>query len=170
MEEEKTENVQLMNKIKEDVEKHLKKISDEGVTSANLENLYKLIDIHKDIENENYWKKKEEKYMRYYDDNMYGTNYGRRGYGDDNYGRGRSRDSMGRYKGDDMMNEMHENYRRYEEGRQGYGNNYGGNESMKALEYMLELNTNFIDMLKRDAKTPEERQIIDEYTRKMGTM
>ena len=37
-------------------------IGGNGVKQDNVDYLYKLVDIHKDIKNEEYWKKKEEKY------------------------------------------------------------------------------------------------------------
>ena len=37
-------------------------INTEGVKKDNIDYLYKLVDIHKDLKNENYWNKKEEKY------------------------------------------------------------------------------------------------------------
>ena len=60
MEEEKkgmSENVleKVENKINE-------LIGTEGVKREHVDYLYKLVDIHKDLKNENYWKVKEEKY------------------------------------------------------------------------------------------------------------
>ena len=37
-------------------------INQEGVKKENVDYLYKLVDIHKDLKNEKYWKVKEEKY------------------------------------------------------------------------------------------------------------
>lgn len=37
-------------------------INADGVKKDNIDYLYKLIDIHKDLKNENYWKIKGEKY------------------------------------------------------------------------------------------------------------
>ena len=67
MEEEKKENVQeIIPKTKEEVEKLIRGITENGLQINNVELLYKLIDIHKDIEKEKYWENKEEamKYMR----------------------------------------------------------------------------------------------------------
>ena len=101
-------------RLKEEMEKMMKSILDKGIKSEDITTLYKMIDIHKDIENEEYWKEKEEN-MRYM--------YGRDSYGDDSYGR-RRRDSRGRYmegeaygrrgvpgtgrgyRGEDMIDEM----------------------------------------------------------------
>jgi hypothetical protein len=49
-------------KVLEEVEKQIELIKEEGVKPDNVEYLYKLVDIHKDIKNEDYWKMKEEKY------------------------------------------------------------------------------------------------------------
>ena len=86
MEEDKKE-LDLIPKAKEEVEKLIKQITESGLQVANVELLYKLIDIHKDIENEKYWKEKEE-------ESMY---RGRDYFMDDSYNGGRSRDSRGRY-------------------------------------------------------------------------
>lgn len=56
MEEEKD----LMKELKEKVESHIKNIVDNNTEVANVDILYKLVDIHKDIENECYWKIKKE--------------------------------------------------------------------------------------------------------------
>jgi len=37
-------------------------INTEGIKRENVDYLYKLVDIHKDLKNEKYWKVKEEKY------------------------------------------------------------------------------------------------------------
>lgn len=48
--------------IKKMVEEELKGALDEGINQDNIDDIGKLIDIHKDIENEEYWKIKEEVY------------------------------------------------------------------------------------------------------------
>lgn len=50
----------------EDIEKIMKLIVDSGVSSNNLDYLYKLIDVYKDIENIEYWNMKEDN-MRFRD-------------------------------------------------------------------------------------------------------
>ena len=59
-----------MEKLKEQVEQCIKSISENGICRDEVDYLGKLVDIHKDIENECYWKdkiklKKEESEMRY---------------------------------------------------------------------------------------------------------
>ena len=168
-----------MDKLKEQVESQINSTIEEGVTPENVDYIYRLIDIHKDIANEEYWKKKEEMYM--YRNSGYG-NYGRDEYGRENYGRGRERDSRGRfkeggsygrrYRGDEMLDEMYKGYQGYSEGREEYGRgNYGAKEgTMKSLEYMLQSVTEFLEMLKQDANSQEEMQLIQEYTRHISEM
>ena len=174
--EEKEVEKNTMQSLKELVETELKDILDIGIQEDNIDNLGKLVDIHKDIENEEYWKEKEEVYkMRYYDENRYGEDDYR---GDYSYGRrgrpaGAPRDSRGRYRGPEgKMHEAMEHYGNYtaasEEAHRG---NYGAEQdSMKALEYMLESVCDFMEMLERDAGSQEETQMIKKYARKIGEM
>ena len=69
-----------MEKLKELVEKELKSMEESGIDSNNIDAIYKLVDIHKDIANEEYWKaKKEAMEMRYRGDyEEYDEDYGRR--------------------------------------------------------------------------------------------
>lgn len=50
-----------MEEILEKVETKIKDLTKEGIKKENVDYLYKLVDIHKDLKNENYWKVKEEK-------------------------------------------------------------------------------------------------------------
>lgn len=52
----------LITDIQKLVHDQLKQIKDMGITNSNIDSLYKLIDIEKDIENINYWKTKEDMY------------------------------------------------------------------------------------------------------------
>ena len=174
MEEEK-QNKDLLCKVNEQVEKSIEEIIDSGVTPTNLDNLGKLVDIHKDLKNEEYWKVKEENFMRY-------GNYGRESYGRDEYGEGygtygrRSRDSRGRYtegnsygrryRGHDMLDDMYGAYSDYMESGE-YGN-YGTGESIQKIEIMADSLMDFIHHIKKEAKTPEEKQLIDEKLREIG--
>ena len=58
----KKEEECLIDDIQKLVHTQLKQIKDMGITNANIDSLYKLIDIEKDIENINYWKVKEGAY------------------------------------------------------------------------------------------------------------
>lgn len=182
MEEEKNQNEKLKSfqqDLKEKTEKAIKSVTEQGIHDGNIDFVFKAIDIHKDITNEEYWKVKEENYMRYrgYDRDS----YGREEYGNyPAYGRGYSRDSRGRfkesgrdskYRGHEMIDEMYGNYDMYSEGKEQYiRGNYGAKEdTIKSLEYMMESVACFVDMLKKDA-SPEEMNIIREYSRKISEM
>lgn len=50
----------FQEKVKEMVETKIEKLMETGIQVGNADYLYKLIDIHKDMENEEYWKVKKE--------------------------------------------------------------------------------------------------------------
>ena len=172
------EEQDTMQSLKKLVETELKDILNIGIQEDNIDNLGKLVDIHKDIENEEYWSKKKEVYdMRYYDENRYGDNR----YGDDyrtdhSYGRrGRPmnapRDSRGRYRGpEEKMHEIMEHYGDYTMASDAVNRgNYGAEEdSVKSLDSMLKCVCIFMDMLEENADSPEEAQIIKKYRKKMS--
>lgn len=164
-----------MKKVKECVKEKIDNIIENGIEIDNLDLLYKLVDIHKDIENEEYWKCKEEVMCMNYRD--YGREYGNYGnYGREDYGR-RMRDSRGRYmergnygrryRGDDMMDQMHEHYGRYQENKEMYGTDAN---TMKSLEYMLQSVEDFMMMLKEEAGSQEEVEMIQRTARKISEM
>jgi hypothetical protein len=71
-----------------------------------------------------------------------------------------------------MIDEMQEHYGNYSEGREEYSRgNYGAKQdTLKSLEYMLESVVDFIEMLKHDASSQEEVQMIKEYTKQISEM
>jgi len=158
---------ETIEKLNSQVEEKICGILEETIQPNNIEMLGMLVDIHKDIANEKYWEG-EDKNMRYgnYDRRYMDGSYGRRDYG------ARRRDSRGRYRGHDHIDEMYEEYGRYEEGRQEYNRgNYGAkDDTLKSLEYMLESMVDFVKMLKADAKSQEEMNLIREYSKKISDM
>lgn len=164
--------------LKELVETELKDMLSVGIQEDNIDNIGKLVDIHKDIENEEYWKEKREVYhMRYYGENRYGDDR----YGDDyrmdrSYGRrGRPmnapRDSRGRYKGpEEKMHEIMEHYGEYSAASDAASRgNYGAEEdSMKSLDSMLKCVIIFMDMLEENASSQEEAQMIKKYRKRLS--
>lgn len=176
MDEEKT----MIEKVKEETERIICCVIEQGIDSSNVEYLGKVVDIHKDVSNEEYWeKKKEDMDMRY-------KNYGRNSYGNDSYGiegnfGRRTRDSRGRYsargrddkyRGEDTLSEMYRNYEGYSEGKEQYSRgNYGAKEdTMESLDYMLQSVVEFIQMLEQDADSQEEIELIKHYTKKISDM
>lgn len=140
------------------------------ITGNTLEAIGDLVDIYKDIANVEYWCEKEESemYGRYGRDSYGRDNYGNydRGYGRDSYGR-RERDSRGRYRGHEYMDEMYDEYSRYMEGRSRYGAN---EDTKKSLEYMLRSMEDFARMLKEDAGSEEEVQMIRQTAQRIAQM
>lgn len=170
-----------MDKLKQQVEECIKSISENGLCRDEVDYLGKLVDIHKDIENECYWKdkiklKKEESEMGY---GEYGRgDYGRRGGYREGYGR-RRRNSRGRYMEggyghympEEMMEEMMEHYQAYSEANEEYERgNYGAEDDMtKSVEGIME---NVVGIVKKlsEADSPEVMQIIQKHGKKIMEM
>lgn len=150
------EGKEINDKLKQEIHNLKVIIANDGIESGNnLENLYKLVDIEKDLcEIE-----KGGTEMRYED------------YGREDYGR-RRRDSRGRYMGHEHLDRMHDEYNRYEEGREQYnrGDYNAKEDSIKSLEYMLESAVDLVKMLYDKAQSQEEINIIRKYTKKMSEM
>jgi len=147
----------MQEKLVEMTEKSISKILNDGITTNNLEHLYKLTKI-------NHIAKEEEK-MNY---GNYG-NYGRERYGNyneynDNYGR---RGYDAKYRGHEYMDRMYQEYGRYEEGRERYGAN---EDTKRSLKYMLQSMEDFAKMLKSEAQSQEEVQMIRETAQRIAQM
>ena len=131
------------------------------ITGNTLEAIGDLVDIYKDVANVEYWCEKEDsemygRYDRDYDYRRSGDYYGRR-----------ERDSRGRYRGHDYMDEMYDHYNRYMEGRSRYGAN---EDTRKSLEYMLRSMEDFAHMLKEDAGSEQEVQMIRDTAQRIAQM
>ena len=170
----------MEDKIKTQIEEQINKIIEEGIQLNNLDKLGKLVDMHKDLANEDYWNKKKEVMEMNY--RNYGNEYGHdyEEYGRENYGR-RRRDSRGRYarrgvdskyQGEEMLQEVYGNYQDYSDGKEEYGRgNYGAKSgTMKSLDYMMKSVVDFIEMLKEEASSQEEVQLIQKYTKEISEM
>lgn len=129
MEEEKKEEKTFQTELIEKTEQAIKTVAEQGLNNNNIDFLYKAVDIHKDLCNEEYWKAKEEYYMYGNYDDM---NYGRRGvrgtgrgrYSEGSYGRrGVPGTGRGRYRGEEMLDEMSYHYGNYHN-----SGNYGAKE------------------------------------------
>jgi hypothetical protein len=145
----------MEEKVIEKVEKSIKKIIDEGITTNNLEHLYKLSKINHMA--------KEDKNMNNYGE--YGNYNGRRAgydsygnygnYGE--YGRGsygaRGRDM--KYRGEDELDRMHGEYGRYQESRNRYG---ASEETDKSFHYMVKALEDFIKVLNEEADSQQQKQ------------
>ena len=148
----------MKEKLEKKTEESINKILEEGITTNNLDHLYKLTKINHIA--------KEEESMNY---GNYGNYGGRRAgydtYGRDEYGRGSygeyGRDSYGRrgydmkYRGDDSLDRMAGEYGRYMESRERYG---AGEETDKSFHYMVKALEDFIKVLHEEAETPQQKQ------------
>ena len=143
---------EVIKKTKEQI----KQIIDEDINPNNIEHLYKLVDIYKDM--------KEVECMNY---GNYGTYYGNRGYDSYNgmnYG-ARGRDM--RYRGHEHLDRMYDDYGRYMEGRSRYGAN---EDTKRSLQYMLKSMEDFARMLKEEAQSQEEVMMIKETAQRIAQM
>ena len=155
MDEEKS----LLDRIFEQTENQLEEILKTNTFGDKIDIVYKIMDIRKDIK-----KEKESDSMRYKRYNEY-NEYGRY---DDYNRRGVDR----KYRGGEHLDRMYNNYSNYEYGREEYnrGNYNAKNDTLRSLEYMLESATDFFMMLKSEANSPEEMQLIKEYTKRISEM
>lgn len=168
MEEENKETKEdVLIKTKEEVEKLIKQITESGLQVANVELLYKLIDIHKDINNEEYWKKKEENIIyRDYDNYSGGRSRDSRGRYMDSYGRrGVPGTGRGRYRGYDVIEEMGEHYGDYSEGRDNYGND---RETEKSFDKMLQSLEDFTYLIMQEADSQDKIEKVRKTARKIS--
>lgn len=175
MEEEKKN---MQESVKEETEKIINSILEEGIKNDNLDMLGKIVDIHKDISNECYWKAKEENLMRYsYGADYNDSSYGRRGVPGTGRGRYRAEDSYGRrgvpgsgrrrYRGEDMIDEMAYHYGNYSDGKEMYG---ADQDTMQSYKMMLKAFKEYFEFLKDNASNPEEQQLLERTAHEMGQM
>lgn len=171
---EKEESVDVLDKLKEETENVICDILEDGIKIDNIDFLYKVIDVKKDIAEI----EKEEQEMMY---GNYG-NYDNYDEYDRSYNGGRRRDSRGRYmegnsygrrgydtkyRGHDMLDEMNYSYGAYSDNNE-YGNY--GETSTKELKKMLDCNIALIEHLKKNAKSQEEIEIIDRKVQEMSRL
>ena len=136
----------MHKKLEEKTEESINKILDEGITTNNLEHLYKLTKINhiaKEDEDMNYGRRPG--YDSYGNYGRYNDNYGRRGY------------DM-RYRGEEEMDRMHDEYGRYQENRR-YG---AGEETDRSFHYMVKALEDFVKVLHEEADTPQQKQMLNE--------
>ena len=142
----------MEDKLLEKVDEKIQHILDEDINTTNLEYLYKLSKIKHMT--------KEDKEMNYG-----GRRTGYDTYGDyDHYGR-RGYDM--KYRGHDYIDRMSDHYSRYEEGKRRYGDS---EDTKRSLKYMLESMEDFARMLRDDAKSQEEVNMIRETAQRIANM
>lgn len=146
-----------MHELKEMIETELKDLLSIGIQEDNIDNLSKLIDIHKDLENEEYWKYKK---MKHSDSNQ------EKEIISNNTQKEKCRNL------ERKMQEMMEHCENYSSAvnAMSRGDYEAAEISMRSLRYMLESACQFMDMLARESKSSEEMQLIRKYARKIGDM
>lgn len=181
----KDKSLETLDKLKQETENVICDILEEGIKMDNIELLDKVVDIHKDIANEEYWNVKKEdidmRYMRGSYSEGRGGNYGNYGrdsygeYGEGSYGR-RRRDSRGRYmeggrsgnyRGHEMLEDMQYSYGEYTEGRDKYG---ADQETMESFKYMLKSFKDYYKHLKQEASSQQEVQMLEDVAREISEM
>lgn len=141
----------MESEVIEKVEKSIKKIVDEGLTTNNLDTLYKLSKIK-------HMAKEDEQMNNYGNYGEYGNYNGRPGY--DAYGRynegnyGRRGYDM-KYRGEQELDRMAGEYGRYQENRGRYG--AGSEETDKSFHYMVKALEDFIKVLEQEAETQQQK-------------
>ena len=149
----------------------IKRIMKDGIATTNIDNLYKLVDIYKDMKEVESMNNYGE-YNEYRDYNGRGPGHG--SYGEYNRGRygeynegynARGRDS--KYRGYGHLDRMYNEYGNYSYGRERYGAN---EDTKKSLEYMLRSMEDFARMLKEEAQSQEEVNMIKQTAQRIAQM
>lgn len=164
------EEHKLHNQILDKTEEKIEEILEQEINPTNLDYLYKLVDIHKDI--------KEEMCMNNGNYGNYNDNYGRRGnYREYNRGYGEYNDGYGneygrrgvdsRYRGYGHLDRVYNEYGNYSYGRERYGAN---EDTKRSLKYMLESMEDFAKMLKDEAQSQEEVEMIRQTAQRIAQM
>lgn len=175
-----------MHKLRENAEKELKAIEEKGLTSSNLDNAYKLVEIMKGVDKINMMQDGGEYSRDGYSRDMEDYSRERGGYsrnGDysndydngNSYRRGRSattgryvhRPNYSRLSGDDTdMDEYRNRKREYsnsrDEGSKG--------RMLDALEDFMCGVSSMVKQICRDADCREEREIVKKYAREIAEM
>ena len=158
----------MEDKVIEKVDEKIKHILDEDINTNNLDHLYKLMKIR------SLAKEGKEMYTEYNgrgpSRGSYGNYEGRydenRRYGEYNDGyNARGHDS--RYRGYGHLDRMYNEYGNYSYGREKYGAN---EDTKRSLEYMLRSMEDFARMLKEEAQSQEEVQMIKQTAQRIAQM
>ena len=168
-----------MHKLRENAEKELKAIEEKGLTSSNLDNAYKLVEIMKGVDKINMMQDGGEYSRDGYSRDM--EDYSREGNYSNDYDNGNSyrlgrnqrngqymhRPNYSRLSGDDTdMDEYRNRKREYsnsrDEGSKG--------RMLDALEDFMCGVSSMVKQICRDADCREEREIVKKYAREIAEM
>lgn len=161
-----------MKELLRKVEKELENIGEKGLTSANLETAYKLMDIYKDAKESCYYEqmieggdtfdargRARDSRGRYMD-----GNYDRGGYWEatGNYGHGPMGERTERY-----MRRMREGMSDYDEGRTRYRDGSSDDRMIQGLEMTMGAIVNFVESVIDYAETSREKEVVRKYIDKL---
>ena len=158
----------MEDKLVKKTEEKIKEILEDDITPNNLDYLYKLSKI-KHLA-------KEDEEMDYGNYGNYGArrpgydSYGRGSYGEygeGSYGEYGRRGVDSRYRGYGHLDRMYNEYGNYNYGRERYGAN---EDTKRSLKYMLESMEDFARMLKEEAQSQEEVEMIRQTAQKIAQM
>ncbi len=179
-----------MHKLRENAEKELKAIEEKGLSQSNIDNAYKLVEIVKGVDKINMMEEgggySRDGYSRdmedYSRDSGYGGGNSRdRGYSRDNYDNGNSyrrgrnqrtgeymhRPNHSRLSGDDTdMDEYRSRKMEYSNSR----DDGAKNRMLDALEDFMSGVHGMMKQMFKDADCREEREIIQNWARKIAEM
>ena len=143
-----------MEKMMRAIMQELHTIEERGLSGSNIEFAYRLIDMYKDLKNVEYWEAKMQMEQQ------------EEGYSS----RGRRRDSMGRYSRNGGGYSYADGgnggggYSRRNSFRSSYDNEQSFGESLEdCVEAMVEK----LEDMANDARSPEEREKIQSYIKKI---
>lgn len=96
----------------------------------------------------------------------YGT-YNGRNVGFESYGDYNRRGYDMKYRGHDHLNRMYDNYGKYEQDRERYG---AGEDTKRSLRLMLQSMEDFARMLRDEAQSQEEVEMIRQTAQRISQM
>jgi hypothetical protein len=151
-----------MDEMIKKIEEYITKKSKQEFHTIDKDELFKVVDIYKDL--------KEVQSMNGYG-NAYGRGYGENvGYNAYNaYNEYNRRGVDSKYRASSYMDGMRGSYEAYEEDRNEFnaGGNYGAKEDgLKDLDSMLHYNYKLIKYIKETATSPEEKEIVKKHFNK----
>jgi len=168
-----------MHKLRDNAEKELKAIAEKGLTSSNLDNAYKLVEIMKGVDKIDMMQEggsSRDRYSRDREDYSREGGYSREDYENGNsYRRGRNqrtgeymhRPNYSRLSGDDTDMD------RYREMKREYSNARDGESKGRMLDALEDFMCGIHGMMKqlfRDADTREEREVIQRWAGKIAEL
>lgn len=167
-----------MHKLRENAEQELREIEEKGISKSNIDNAFKLIEIIKGVDKINMMQDgggySRDRYSRDGEDYSRDSGYSRDNYDNGNsYRRGRNqrtgeymhRTNYSRLSGEDTDMD------RYRESKKEYSNSRDDGSKNKMLDALEDFMSGVCGMMKqltKDADCREEREVIQNWCRKIA--